>query len=167
MSRTSNGKLRRSKKLADLEKMGRIEQRIETLVGQMAEELYDGLIDASPLVRRNERPCDWCDYRTVCRHRAGRRERQLAAPQDAFEQKEAQGAPEEGKAAGVRSQKTPAPAAQAKERDAAPAGEETAAERDTGRVRGGRAAPAAQVTAESGEERGADGKLDSEPAQRD
>ncbi len=167
VSRTANGKLRRSKKLADLEKMGRIEQRIETLVGQMAEELYDGLIDASPLVRRNERPCDWCDYRTVCRHRAGRRERQLAAPQDAFEQKEAQGAPEEGGAAGARSQKTPAPAAWAKERDAAPAGTKTAAERDAGRVRGGRAAPAAQVTAESGEERGADGKLDSEPAQRD
>ena len=167
VSRTSNGKLRRSKKLADLEKMGRIEQRIETLVGQMAEELYDGLIDASPLVRRNERPCDWCDYRTVCRHRAGRRERQLAAPQDAFEQKEAQGAPEEGGAAGARSKKTPAPAAWAKERDAAPADTKTAAERDAGRVRGGRAAPAAQVTAESGEERGADGKLDSEPAQRD
>ena len=85
VGRSSTGRLRRSKKLADLEKMGRIERRIEELVAQMAGELYDGLIDASPLVRRTERPCDWCDYRTVCRHRAGRRERQLEAPQDLFE----------------------------------------------------------------------------------
>ena len=98
---------------------------------------------------------------------AGRRERQLTAPQDAFEQKEAQGAPEEGKTAGNQSKETPAEAAWAAEKDAAPTGEKTAAKRGAGRVRGGRAAPAAQVTAESGEERGADGKLDSEPAQRD
>ena len=85
ISRTSTGKIKKTKKLADLEKMGRIERRIEDLVQQMAQELYAGAVDAAPLVRRDSRPCDWCDYRTVCRHVNGRRERPVAAPEGAFE----------------------------------------------------------------------------------
>lgn len=85
VGRTSTGKLRKSRKLADLEKLGRIERRIEKLVGEMAAGLYAGGVDARPLVKQNSRPCDWCDYRSICRHVDGRNERQVAAPKDAFE----------------------------------------------------------------------------------
>ena len=85
IGRTSTGKLKKTKKLADLEKLGRIERHIEDLVRQMAQELYAGSVDAAPLVQRDSRPCDWCDYRTVCRHVNGRRERQINAPEHVFE----------------------------------------------------------------------------------
>ena len=45
-----------------------------------------GEVDAAPLVQRDSRPCDWCDYRTVCRHVNGRRERALSAPAKVFEE---------------------------------------------------------------------------------
>ena len=54
----------------------------------MAGGLYGGDIDAEPWVRGNTRPCDWCDFRSICRHVDGRHERQLTAPEDAFEEKE-------------------------------------------------------------------------------
>ena len=88
VGRTSTGRLRKSKKLADLEKLGRIERRIEDLVREMAAGLYAGGVDARPLVKQNSRPCDWCDYRSICRHVDGRNERQIAAPKDAFEAQE-------------------------------------------------------------------------------
>lgn len=88
VSRTTTGRLRKSQKLADLAKLGRIEQKIEELVAQMAGGLYGGDIDAEPWVRGNTRPCDWCDFRSICRHVDGRHERQLTAPDDAFEEKE-------------------------------------------------------------------------------
>ena len=86
VGRTSTGKLKKTKKLADLEKLGRIEEHIEDLVRQMAQDLYAGEVDAAPLVQRDSRPCGWCDYRTVCRHVNGRRERALSAPAKVFEE---------------------------------------------------------------------------------
>ena len=58
VGRTSTGRLRKSKKLADLEKLGHIERRIEDLVRKMAAGLYAGGVDARPLVKQNSRPCD-------------------------------------------------------------------------------------------------------------
>lgn len=79
-------------KLADLEKLGRIEKHIEALVIQMACGLYAGNIDAVPLRDKSTCPCDVCPYRPVCLHEDGRGETYITAPKDPF----GPGAPKEG-----------------------------------------------------------------------
>ena len=84
VSRTSTGKLRRSTKLADLAKLGRIRERLDELMIQLADQLYKGQVDAAPLVH-GQSPCSFCDWRTVCRHEDGRRERAVTVKKDVFD----------------------------------------------------------------------------------
>ena len=80
-----DGRPRAGQKLATLEKLGKIEQHINALVVEMAEALYRGEIDAMPLKSGGKLPCEYCDYRCVCRHEDGRNEREAGAPKDIFE----------------------------------------------------------------------------------
>lgn len=51
--------------LATLEELGAIFRRIDELVGQMAQSLYDGDVDALPL-KGDYDACKYCRYRSVC-----------------------------------------------------------------------------------------------------
>lgn len=51
--------------LATLEEIGAIFRRIETLMTQMAEALYNGNVDALPLTGDYD-ACEYCRYRSVC-----------------------------------------------------------------------------------------------------
>ena len=81
-----DGSLGSSKKLADAAKMGRICRRIDQLVVDMAAQLYKGQIQAEPLCKTNGRlPCDYCDYRQVCRHEDGWNEKTVSMPEKYFD----------------------------------------------------------------------------------
>ena len=81
-----DGSLGSSKKLADAAKMGRICRRIDQLVVDMAAQLYKGQIQAEPLCKANGRlPCDYCDYRQVCRHEDGWNEKTVSMPEKYFD----------------------------------------------------------------------------------
>lgn len=79
------GKRLAGSKLADPDKLNRIEAHLETLVAEMAGGLYDGRIDAVPLCTQEGSPCDVCDYRAVCLHETGRGEKKVSAPKHVFE----------------------------------------------------------------------------------
>ena len=49
------------------------------------EALYRGEIDAMPMKSGGKLPCEYCDYRCVCRHEDGRNEREAGAPKNVFE----------------------------------------------------------------------------------
>ena len=51
--------------LATLEELGAIFKRVDVLVSQMAEALYDGNVDAVPLLGDYD-ACKYCRYRSVC-----------------------------------------------------------------------------------------------------
>lgn len=74
-------------KRADEAKIDRIRQHLDGLVTQMGQQLYDGRIEAAPLVSGRS-PCLWCDYSLICRHETGVGERGLDAPQRPFEPQE-------------------------------------------------------------------------------
>lgn len=86
-----DGTPRAQDKLASLEKLGRIEARINRLVAGMASDLYAGKIDAAPLCKKGRAPCLYCDWRDVCRHEDGQNEKLPDAPAHPFEE----GEPEE------------------------------------------------------------------------
>ena len=71
-------------KRADAAKLDRIRLHLDDLVTQMGRQLYDGRIDAEPLVT-GKSPCRWCDYGFVCCHEDGIGERALDAPDKPFE----------------------------------------------------------------------------------
>ncbi len=74
-----NGELKKSDKLASLEKLGRIKSHIDGLIIDMASALYDGKIDACPIVKSDGgSACDYCDYKAVCRRDRNNRERTLS-----------------------------------------------------------------------------------------
>lgn len=54
--------------LATLEELGSIFRRVDVLLGQMAQSLYDGDVDALPLKGAYD-GCEYCRYRSVCRRR--------------------------------------------------------------------------------------------------
>lgn len=83
-----DGSPRAGDKLASLEKLGRIEARINRLVAGMACDLYAGKIDAAPLCKNGRAPCLYCDWRDVCRHEDGQNEQQPSAPAHPFEEDE-------------------------------------------------------------------------------
>ena len=73
-----DGSLQRSRKLASLEKLGRIEQHIEKIVSEMAAALYDGQWDVCPVrSRSNDSACDWCEYAAVCRRDRHEKDRMM------------------------------------------------------------------------------------------
>ncbi len=78
------------KYLASLEKMGKIEQHIETLLTDMASDLLAGEIEAYPVrdTSGKTNPCKYCEYISVCRHREGMQERMLEAQKGVFEEEE-------------------------------------------------------------------------------
>lgn len=80
------GKPRATKKLASLEKLGRIQQHIDGLLVEMARGLYSGRIEAEAHYKGDRPPCRWCDYRAVCGHEEGRREVPVQAPDKVFEE---------------------------------------------------------------------------------
>ncbi|MBP0969610.1 MAG: PD-(D/E)XK nuclease family protein [Oscillospiraceae bacterium] len=54
--------------LATMEELGKIENRIETLVTEMVSGLRNGDVRAIPYERGNrEKPCSYCPYKAVCR----------------------------------------------------------------------------------------------------
>lgn len=79
------GKRLASGKIAQKDKLDRIEMHLETLVAQMAGGLYEGQIDAVPLCTQEASPCTVCDYRAICLHEDGRGEKKVTAPQHVFE----------------------------------------------------------------------------------
>lgn len=81
----ADGTPRSAEKLASLEKLGRIRQHIDTLVLEMAQDLYNGKIEAAPLCKNGRAPCTYCDWRSVCRHEDGRQERAMQVPAHPFE----------------------------------------------------------------------------------
>ncbi len=83
-----DGTPRAGDKLASLEKLGRIEARINRLVADMAADLYAGKIDAAPLCKNGRAPCVYCDWRDVCRHEDGKNEMTPKAPAHPFEEDE-------------------------------------------------------------------------------
>ena len=69
--------------LADAAKMERIRTHLEDKLVEVAQDLYAGHIAAQPL-RVGDAPCNFCAYRSVCRHRDGENERALSAGKDPF-----------------------------------------------------------------------------------
>lgn len=51
--------------LATIEELGAIFRRVDILMRQMAESLYDGVVDAMPL-KGDYDACRYCRYRSVC-----------------------------------------------------------------------------------------------------
>ncbi len=81
-----NGTVRASKKLATLEQLGNIEKHIESTVIEMAKGIYQGEIEAVPLCTNStDRPCNFCDYKDVCRHEDGVNERKVPSQGSLFE----------------------------------------------------------------------------------
>ncbi len=76
--------LKTSDKIASLEKLGNIKKHIEEIIVQMAKGLYEGEIDAVPLCTNTAKPCDYCDYKAVCRHEDGMDEKIVSAPKNVF-----------------------------------------------------------------------------------
>ncbi|MEE0800269.1 MAG: PD-(D/E)XK nuclease family protein [Gemmiger sp.] len=73
--------------LADRETLDRIRDHLDELLIGMARDLYGGRIDAAPLVPgEGKSPCNWCDFRAVCRHADGEGERTVRKTEDPFEQ---------------------------------------------------------------------------------
>lgn len=52
--------------VATAAQLGRIRQRLERNITEMAELLHQGAIGAVPSNREGRSPCDYCDYRSVC-----------------------------------------------------------------------------------------------------
>lgn len=71
-----NGEIR-SDKLADAALLGHLATRLEELICQMADALYEGDIAARPLRHGENARCATCDYRPVCRHRDGEGENEV------------------------------------------------------------------------------------------
>ena len=66
-----------------------IQLHLDDLVTQMGSQLYNGRIEAEPLVAGAGRnPCVWCDYSFICCHETGIGERALDAPAKPFEPEE-------------------------------------------------------------------------------
>jgi len=51
----------------DEEEFNRILDDAFTRIGEYGRKLMNGDIDVRPYIYKNERPCEWCDYRDLCR----------------------------------------------------------------------------------------------------
>ena len=87
LSFNKNGQLSAAsrKHLASPEKLARIRDHLDGLLTRMAKDLYGGRIAAEPFVPGGKSPCQYCDYRSVCRHADGENERLPETGDDPFE----------------------------------------------------------------------------------
>ena len=85
-------------KRADIAKLNRIRLHLDDLVARMGTQLYEGQIDAQPLVT-GKNPCTFCDYSFICCHETGIGERALEAPAKPFEPEETEQDGKEGERA--------------------------------------------------------------------
>ncbi len=67
VSTTKSGELSKASSLATLEQFGRIRNRIQQLLTEMAEQLHTGAVDAVP-IGGDKDGCSRCDYHDVCCH---------------------------------------------------------------------------------------------------
>ncbi len=65
--------------LATLSQMGQIQRHIEQLLQNMAENLYNGHIEARPVKGSSYEPCKYCDYKSICQHQKDDRFRVMDA----------------------------------------------------------------------------------------
>ncbi len=63
-----NGVLKGADSLATYEEFGKIFEKVDELIGQMAKELKAGNIEAVPILSKNESACRYCPYHSICRH---------------------------------------------------------------------------------------------------
>lgn len=80
--KVTNGKSR----LADAQKLARIREHLDGLLVRMAQNLYEGKIEAQPLCSGGRSPCAYCEFRIACAHRDGENERAVEAVSDPFEE---------------------------------------------------------------------------------
>ena len=73
----SDGSFDARSSLATLEQMGRIQRHIELVLTEMAQNLQDGQIDATPSVGLGYEPCQYCDYKLICQHQQQDRQHKL------------------------------------------------------------------------------------------
>ena len=73
----SDGSFDARSSLATLEQMGRIQRHIELVLTEMAQNLQDGQIDATPSVGLGYEPCQYCDYKPICQHQQQDRQHKL------------------------------------------------------------------------------------------
>lgn len=90
-----------SKSLASLEEMGHIFTKIDDLITEMAESLYNGDVSAIPVKGKSHNGCEYCLYSSVCNYKDGRSKYKFAEDFSADDVKkiliEEQKAGEEGK----------------------------------------------------------------------
>lgn len=63
----ANGEPDARSSVASLQELSQLSQHIDALVIQMAGELRSGKISAAPLPKNGRLPCEYCDYRSICR----------------------------------------------------------------------------------------------------
>lgn len=67
VSTTKSGELSKTSSLATLEQFGRIRDRIQKLLTEMAEQLHAGAVNAVP-IGGDKDGCEYCDYHDICCH---------------------------------------------------------------------------------------------------
>lgn len=69
--------LKGGESLASVEQMGALFRKIDILISDMAQSLYEGEIDALPSKGSGFDACRWCPYLSVCTHRESDRVREI------------------------------------------------------------------------------------------
>lgn len=65
-AKVKDGQIDAKSSVASLEELGKLKRHIESLLCQMAKNLWSGEIAALPAEENGFDLCDWCDYRSVC-----------------------------------------------------------------------------------------------------
>ena len=64
----AKGMLKGADSLATLEEFGKIFEKVDKMIGEMAKEIKSGKIEAVPLKGGSEDACRYCPYHSLCRH---------------------------------------------------------------------------------------------------
>ncbi len=65
-AKIKDGQIDAKSSVASLEELGKLKRHIESLLRQMANNLWSGEVAALPAEEKGFALCDWCDYRSVC-----------------------------------------------------------------------------------------------------
>lgn len=65
-AKLKDGQIDAKSSVASLEELGKLKRHIESLLQQMAKNLWSGEISALPLEESGFDVCAWCDYRSIC-----------------------------------------------------------------------------------------------------